>query len=337
MKTTKKYIKSLDPFSEINRELDLLNESIIMARGNAKRLKQKRAREQGLSSPEETTKKKRDMEGSSSDSEEDDTFSIHSDNEDNAEMEAWDEGATAPREELLATIKGLEDKKKALADGKTMTPAEFQLLLVDQTLNAFRREHDSAVKMAALARSMRQMERRLKEQDEEIARLRALINKPEINVAKRGIIVRGIAEKADQTEDRQEAFKFMQNNLGLNPETVEAAFRLPLSKALQDKLKQEKKTICKPILFRFRSLPAKFAVMKKLPNLQKVEGGKNIGVSNDVPLCLKAQFKALEDEGREIRKANDDIRTRVIWEGDEFVLEKKAKGEGNPWIRCNVE
>lgn len=140
-------------------------------------------------------------------------------------------------------------------------------------------------------------------------------------------------EKEAKEEDKANAIDFLKKNLGLDPETVEVATRLPLSKPLREKLIKEKKTICRPILVRFKSLHAKFAVLKNLPNLQKATNGHEVRISNDVPLSLKPRYAMLEEEGKALRREDKNLRTRVIWDQDTFILQMKTKGD-NPWTTC---
>ena len=208
-----------------------------------------------------------------------------------------------------------------------MTEKDLHLMLVEQILESKTSSMELIKENERLNREVRHARKERQDLQKQIEKLKLIIERPEINAAKRGIIIRGVEEFSTPAEDRNNFMTMMQTKLQLKPETVEMSTRLPISKILEEKLKKEGKKVRRPILLRFHNTNQKFDVLKNLPNLQTWEAGKLIRVSNDVPLCLRGLNRNLESQGRAIRANDKSMRTRVIYEGMTLKLQSKKKGD----------
>ena len=301
---------------------------------------ERKRKKDGEGSTEKRSKKKNrsdrsnTSENSDSSDSEIDMSKVESDDEDDEDIDLTN--VVSKSSELKASISHFENLKKELIEGKKMTEKDLHLMLVEQILESKTSSMELIRENERLNREVRHARKERQDLQKQIEKLKLVIEKPEINTAKRGIIIRGVEEFPSPEEDKSRFMQMMQSKLQLKPETVETTTRLPMSKMLEEKLRKEGKKIRRPILLRFHSVTQKFDVLKNLPNLQSWEEGKFIRVSNDIPLCLKGRNRILENQGRAIRAADKEMRTRVVYEGLALKLQTKKRGD-KIWTLANEE
>ena len=305
-------------------------ESMDLAEGKEERKRKK----DGEGSAEKRSKKKNKLNRSNRS---DHTISSDSDSEidmskvgsdgDDEEDDIDLANVVSKSSELKESISHFEKVKKDLMEGKKMTDKDLHLMLVEQILESKTSSMELLRENERLNREIRHARKERQDLQKQIERLKLTMEKPEIVAAKRGIIVRGVEERPTAAEDKNRFMDMMQSRLQLKPETVEMSTRLPINRTLEEKLKKEGKQIRRPILLRFHNVNQKFDVLKNLPNLQSWEEGRQIRVSNDVPMCLRGRNRNLENQGRSIRANDKEMRTRVVYEGLALKLQAKKKGE----------
>ena len=164
--------------------------------------------------------------------------------------------------------------------------------------------------------------------------LEAASRRPEINLAKRGVIIRGIKEQEGETPEAEDTRmkNLLLEELGLEKQMIESVKRVPLSKIAMEKAKAAKKPAYRPTLVRFVSTKEKFLLFKSLHKLKGKEEFREIKISNDIPLCLREWNSQLEETARALRLRQKGTRTRVIFDGDGLILQARKTKE-DPWKR----
>lgn len=269
-------------------------------------------------------------EESESDSDSDMSYSCESDSEDDAEE------PSTKREELQHSIAKLKKVKENLLKGKKLTEQELQLMMVEQMMETKTLAADMMRENAKLAREIRQAKKERDDLKKKVNRLEAAMNRPEIQTAKKGIIIRGLPEAENIQEDVPKVLQILGEKLSLDKGSVEHVRRLQINRTLKDKLEKEGKQIIRPLLMRFCSIAAKFEFMKNLPRMKDWEEGKYIRVSNDIPLCLKSRNNVLEEQARSLRAKSENLRTRVIFADLDLKLQSKMRGE-KEWKDIDIE
>jgi len=180
------------------------------------------------------------------------------------------------------------------------------------------------------------LENKVNTMEKEIIFLKRQLNKPDILLARRGLVVRGFQETKDGNGSDEGNFKdFLKKGLNIKEDLVESVKRVPLSQIMKEKLQKEKKAEIRPLLVRFKEVQGKYTLFKNIHKLQNVPNGGELRISNDIPLCLKAKNAGLEEEGRKIRNQDKNIRTRVVFEGLDIKLQAKKKSEDR-WTDCTM-
>ena len=164
--------------------------------------------------------------------------------------------------------------------------------------------------------------------------LEAAHRRPEINLAKRGVIIRGIKEQEGEPEEEEDTRmkNLLLGELGLEKQMIESVKRVPLSKIAMEKAKAANKPAYRPTLVRFVSTKEKFLLFKALHKLKGKEEYREVKISNDIPLCLREWNSILEEKARALRLREKGTRTRVIFDRDSLILQaRKSKDEA--WRR----
>ena len=164
-------------------------------------------------------------------------------------------------------------------------------------------------------------------------RMEKRINRPEIEEAKKGIIIRGIYEttRDSESESATRAGSFLKAELGIDENTIASIRRVPLSAIAKEKAAERKQEIYRPALIRFKEVKDKFEVFKNLHKLKGKSSFAHVKVANDIPLCLKQHNDKLEEKARQVRAKGKDegitVRTRVIFQASTLILQTKRQGE----------
>lgn len=151
--------------------------------------------------------------------------------------------------------------------------------------------------------------------------------KNEVLQAKRGIIIRGVKEANNETQKETEnrietlVTKMLETKVD-RPEMVR---RLPISAAMKEKAKEEKRVVYRPVLVRFNSMEDKISFFKSLHKLANFPDVK-IAVSNEIPLCYRALNNELEAKAKVLRQ-QQGLRTRVLIDGQKLCLQARKKDE----------
>lgn len=194
------------------------------------------------------------------------------------------------------------------------------------------------VEVEEMKAMIEEMSAKMVKMEKEIEDLRNQKNKEATLLAKRGMVLRGIAIDADTHVENEEDAKFvLQDMLGLDYEDVEEVKMLQASPIARQKAKEEDTVIERPLLIRFKSEEAKFAVFSSLPILKrkkvkamfekKYDTPCDLRFQTEVPWHLKKEFLKIEEKAYSLRQKNKGLKTRIKWAGLKIKLQVKAPGD----------
>ena len=238
----------------------------------------------------------------------------------------------------------LEKLTKTLDAGKTLDAEEVNAILITfiREYRQERKERDEILEgiskeITSVKKELREAKKENQAMKQKMRKLEMEIHAPEIRLAKRTIIVRGLKEEGEtEGENVKNAVNSYMKRVNMNVERVENARRLELSKIMKEKLKEAKEEPRRPLLLTFFNQSSKFEMFGKLSNLKGWTDHERVRVSNDIPLCLKAQSDELESAAREMRKSDKTVRTRVIYADLALKLQMRRLGH-KEWLDCIVE
>lgn len=151
---------------------------------------------------------------------------------------------------------------------------------------------------------------------------------PEINVAKRGVIIRGLPEGENAEDDKATIKKLLLEELKLDTTTIESANRVPVSRIAAEKAMKQGKKAHRPMIVRFTTVNNKYTLFKSLSKLKGKEEYNDVKVANDIPLSLRDRNNYLEGKAKRMRAADKKLRTRVIFDRETIILQIRG-GEMN--------
>jgi len=214
---------------------------------------------------------------------------------------------------------------KRLDDGKNVDDMEYKQVVLQFIMKCDKKDKE----IENLKTQIDEMKADMKKMEASFqTELKTLHNKEEINMAKRGIIIRGIDENGDEESQEDTQMKIdhvLHEVLELEKSSVESVRRVKLSEITKKKLQEKNIKPARPVLVRFKSAPAKFALYGKLKKLQGYDDAKGWRIQTDIPMCLKETFAKLEEKAYQLR-TDEKAKTRIKWDKLAIKLQAKALG-----------
>lgn len=251
-----------------------------------------------------------------------------------------DESSESEVEEWEHNINELKEQVQTEGGAKTLDLQKLVLAIYEAVINL----NTVNKRMAKLEEENEVLKAGMKERDERMESLEAKLadaeiklkavdeksDKPEIEEAKKGVVITGLKQIDDTEADYAEQLNFL-NMMKVPTRHIDCTIRLPVSKATKDRLAKLGKPVTQPLLVRFSHTEAKYNFMRNLGRLRDIQGGESIHVNMEVPRCRLTEYRFLQAAAATWRKEQKGRKTRVLWDNAKLKLQRREP-ESSTWV-----